>query len=181
MFKKNRRLPLKNLTKTTLFLVCLSFLVSCGYRNPNVYNGPAKAIYLTEWKNRTSQLGLDSEIYQSLTNWFQKSGALSTTRQRNGADLILAGEIVSLALPSLSYNDKNKAQEAKVKLTIRYILKDMKSNKVLLEVPLEVWTEAYSVTGSAATDAENEAKALEKIIDDLSLKIYQRTVAALPR
>lgn len=161
-----------------LFLILIA---SCGYRNPNVYNGPSKVIYATEWKNRTSELGLDSKIYRSLTRWFQKSGSLTTVREKDGADLVLAGEIVSIELPSLSYGTNNVATEVKVRLRVRYILKEISSNKVLLEVPSEIWTEEYLITTSSATNSDNESDALDQIIEDLSQKIYQRTVATLPQ
>ncbi len=159
----------------------LAILVtSCGYRNPNVYTGPPKKIYITEWKNRTSELGLNSDIYRTLTKWFQKAGSISTIRQKDGADLILAGEIVSLDLPSLSYGDNNLATEVKVKLRVRYILKDIRSQKIVLEAPDEIWTEEYLVSSNITTNLDNEAEALEVIIDDLSQKIYQKTIAKLP-
>ena len=167
--------------RSATIMLLLILVASCGYRNPNVYSGPSKVIYATEWKNRTSELGLDAEIYRSLNKWFQKSGSLTTVREKGGADLILAGEIVSIELPSLSYGVNNIANEVKVRLTVRYILKEIATNKVLLEAPRETWTEEYLVTSSSATNSDNEANALESIIEDLSRKIYQRTVATLPQ
>ncbi|MCP3888268.1 MAG: LptE family protein [Desulfobulbaceae bacterium] len=163
----------------SLFLVLL-LISNCGYRNPNVYSGPHKSIYVIEWKNRTSELKLDSQIYRSLTKWFQKSGSISTVRQKAGADLILAGEIVSIELPSLSYGTDNVATEVKVRLRVRYILKEISTKKILLEVSDETWTEEYLVSSTSSVNTDNEETALETIIDDISKKIYQRTVAILP-
>lgn len=172
---------MKVLRALLIISVTLAVLTGCGYRNPNVYNGPHKAIYITEWKNRTSDLGLDSQIYRSLTQWFQKSGSISTVRQKEGADLILAGEIISIELPSLSYGANSVTTEVKVKLRLRYILKEIATNKIILEVSDETWTEEYLVSTSAATNRDNEAEAIETIIDDLSQRIYQRTVSQLPK
>lgn len=163
----------------SIFFLAL-LVTSCGYRNPNVYTGPSKKIYITEWKNRTSELGLNSDIYRTLTKWFQKSGSISTVRQKDGADLILAGEIVSLDLPSLAYGKNNIATEVKVKLRVRYILKDISTQKVMLEVPNEIWTEEYLVSSNVTTNLDNESEALETIVDDLSQRIYQKTIAKLP-
>lgn len=172
---------MKTVLRNTTIMLFLILIASCGYRNPNVYNGPSKVIYATEWKNRTSELGLDSKIYRSLTKWFQKSGSITTVRDKAGADLILAGEIVSIALPSLSYDSDNIATEVKVRLKVRYILKEIATDKVLLEVPSETWTEEYLVTSSSATNSDNESDALDEIIEDISQKIYQRTIAILPQ
>jgi len=162
-----------------LILIVLLF-VSCGYRNPNVYSGPSKTIYMTEWKNRTSELGLNSQIYRSLTRWFQNSSSISTVRNKDGADLILAGEIVSIELPSLAYNSNNVASEVKVRLRVRYIMKEIATNKVILEAPDEMWLEEYLVSNDSSVNSDNETEALETIVDDISKKIYQRTVATLP-
>jgi len=162
-------------------LVLTIILVSCGYHNPNVYFGPAKSIYIAEWENRTSELSLSSKIYRTLMRWYQKSSSISVVRKKAGADLILAGEIVSIDLPSLSYGIDNTATEVKARLRVRYILKEISTNTIILEVPEETWTEAYLI-GSNSTDLiDNEEEALDTIIENLSQKIYQTTVSGIPK
>lgn len=156
-------------------------LVSCGYYNPYVYSGPEKVIYITNWKNRTSELGLDSDIYKNLVRWFQKSGSIKISKQKEGADLILAGEIVSIDIPSLAYGAGNTTSEIKVKLKVRYILKDLASGKTVLEVPGEQWTEGYLVGASSTETSDNQDEAIETIIDNVSQKIYQQTLVQLPK
>ncbi len=171
------------LKKSSLFVSLLMltlFLSGCGgYYFPHVYTGPAKSIYMPDWKNRTNELGLDSKIYQSLSRWFQKSSSISTTKQKNQADLILAGEIVSIDLPSVAYGANYRTKAIKVTLVVRYILKDRKSGKILWEVGKDTWTEATSSGGGSAIDIDNEAAALKQIIDDLSEKIYLGTLRRL--
>jgi hypothetical protein len=163
----------------------LAFLLlavaACGYHNPYVYNGPEKVIYIKDWKNRTSELGLDQQIYQNLIRWYQKSGSIRISKKTEGSDLIFAGEIVSIALPSLSYGSNNTTEEVKVRLKVRYILKDIASGKVIIEKPSELWTQDYLVGSTASETRDNRDEALETIIDDLSQKIYQRTLVELPK
>ena len=159
----------------------LLFLASCGYHNPYVYSGPEKSIYIVEWKNRTSELGIDSQIYRSLARWYQKSGSLHVTKTKAGSDLILAGEIVSISLPSLSYRSNRDAAEVKLTLRVRYILKDIATGKVLVEAPSEYYTESFMTSSSSAIEEENKKQALEIIIKDLSQKIYQRTLVQIPK
>lgn len=156
-------------------------LTSCGYYNPYVYSGPEKVIYITDWKNRTSELGLDNQIYQTLVRWYQKSGSIKISKQKEGADLILAGEIISIDLPTLSYGSGNTASEVKVKLKVRYIIKDLATGKIVLEVPKELWTQGYLVGASVSETEDNQDEAVETIIDDLSQKIYQQTLVELPK
>jgi len=162
-------------------LLLATIFSSCGYHNPNVYSGPAKSIYITQWKNRTSELAIDSKLYRSLTKWYQKSGSISVLRQKSGADLILAGEIISIDLPSLSFGIDNRTAEVKVKLRVRYILKEISTNKIIIEVPGETWTQEYLVGNSPTVSRNNEEEALDIILKDLSEKIYNNTVSGIPR
>ncbi len=163
-------------------LIVVVFIVTaCGYYNPNVYNGPSKTIYLAEWKNRTSQLGLDSQIYRSLTAWFQKTDSITTVRKKAGADLILAGEIISIDLPSLSYKSNSLTTQVKVNLRVRYILKEISTKKIVFETPGELWTEPYLVSSDVTVNRNNERVALDTIIEDLSKRIYRHTIMGIPK
>lgn len=164
-----------------LVLVVGLILVSCGYRSPYVYSGPDRNLYITNWHNRTNELLLDAKIYQSLVTWYQKSGSIKVTKSKEGAHLILAGEIISIDLPSLAYGSGNDATEVKVLLTVRYVLKDLEKDAVLLEVGRETWTEEYKVGATSSESADNEKEALAIIIDDLSEKIYIKTLDKLSK
>ena len=173
---------LKHFLRPLFVLLAITVFVSaCGYRNPYVYSGPDRTIYATTWKNRTNELGLDSKIYQSLVKWFQKTGSLSVVKTKENADYILAGEIISIDLPSLTYGSASSTSEVKIRLRVRYIMKDLKTDKVLMEVPSEVWTEEYKVGSTAADSRDNENEALDIIVDDLSQKIYQRSLLELAK
>jgi hypothetical protein len=168
-----------SLRLSSFFLLTALFITACGYHNPYIYSGPEKSIYVTHWKNKTNALQLDTKIYQSLTRWFQKSNSIKITKEKAGADLILAGEVLSIQLPSLSYGSGNSATQVKVMLTVRYILKDIKTDKVLMEVPSETWNQDSLITTSSAATSDNETKALARIIDDLSEKIYMKALAKI--
>lgn len=164
-----------------LVLITGLILASCGYRSPYVYSGPDKNLYITSWHNRTNELLLDAKIYQSLVKWYQKSGSIKVIKAKDGAQLILAGEIISIDLPSLTYGSGNDATEVKVLLTVRYVLKDLEQDTVLLEVGRETWSEEYKVGASSSESSDNEKEALGIIIDDLSEKIYIKTLDILSK
>src|SRR5512138_1978971 len=106
-----------------LFALLLS---GCGYTFPHVYEGPHRVVYMPTWQNRTNKLGLDMKIYQSLAQWFQKSESVDLTKEKSGADLILTGEILSIALPSVAWNTISNATATEVSLHVRYALKDQR-------------------------------------------------------
>jgi hypothetical protein len=138
--------------------------------------GPDISVYITTWKNKTNELRLDNQIYQSLVKWYQKSDHIKVKKGPEGADLILAGEIVSIDIPSLSYGVNNITTEVKVRLKVSYILKNVKTGKVLVEVTGQSFSESYLINTSSAITIDNEYKSLERIIDDLSEKIYLSTL-----
>jgi len=164
-----------------IFALSTVLLVSCGYRNPYVYSGPSQQIYITSWKNRTSELQLESDIQQALLQWYQRSDSLTIVNDKSAADLILAGEIISIDLPSLSYGANNLTRQVKLTLHVRYILKDLESGEILIQVPDQLRTEEYIVAADSQTTADNEEQALEIIIDELSQDIYRQTLSKLSR
>jgi len=153
-----------------LTIVISVFVSGCGYRNPYVYSGPEKSIYVTTWKNRTSNLQLDAQIYQEFLKWFQKSRSLKITKSKEGADFILAGEIVSIDIPSLAYDAGNSASDVKLTLKVKYIFKDLATGSVLIEQGSETWQQSYTVTANAAETRDNANEALETIIEDMAQK-----------
>lgn len=164
-----------------LCVVVAVFLAGCGYRNPYVYSGPDRSIYVTTWKNRTSDLQLNAQIYQELLKWYQKSRSLRITNSKEGADFILAGEIISVDIPSLAFDATNTASEARLTLKVRYIFKDLNTDKVMIEQPTEIWRETYSITSNAAETRDNANQAQANIIEDMSQKIYQRSLVEISK
>ncbi len=61
------------------------------------------------------------------------------------------------------------------------ILKEISTNKVMLEVPDEIWTEEYLVSANSTVTSDNEEEALDVILEDLSQKIYRKTVSGIAR
>lgn len=171
------------ITKSVLpALLILAFMLGgCNYYFPHVYDGPTKKIYMPNWQNRTNKLGLDVDIYQQLSRWFQKSQSIVLTKDKASADLILAGEVVSIDLPSISWDGAARATEVKVRLNVRYILKDLRTDEILWEMPTEIWTEEYSAMGGSAAMADNEKIALDQILEDMSERIYIGTLDKLRR
>jgi propanediol dehydratase small subunit len=61
---------------------------------------------------------------------------------------------------------------------VRFVLKDLKTGKILWEVPNDVLIEDYNTLNQ---NAGNEEEALAQIVDDISEKIYMGTLNALRR
>lgn len=156
-----------------VILFCLILLSGCGYYFPHVYDGPTRIVYMPNWQNRTNKLGLDNKIFQSLAHWFQKSEKVILTKDKTQSDLILAGEIISISLPSVSWNGVSNATATKVQIVVRYVLKDLKTGKIIWEVPSKLYTADYP---AQTADSTADDVALSKILDEMSENIYLGTL-----
>jgi len=163
------------ITGLVLFLSISALLGGCGYYFPHIYEGPGVTVYLPEWKNRTNQLDIDTKMYRALSGWFQKSKSIRTTKKPANADLALAGEIISLELPSAAWDENSVANVVKVRLKVRYVLKDLRTNEILWEEPGKLWSEESSSSANVLS-VENEQAALNKIIDDIAQRLYIGTL-----
>ena len=156
-----------------LLALALPALAGCGYSFPHVMDGPERVIYMPDWENRTNKLSLDNRIYQSLARWFQKTDAARLTKTREGADYILAGEIQYIDLPSVSWDGVTRSKSINVILVVRYALQDVKTGKLIWEVPGKAYTADYS---EERVSAAGDEVALDEIIADMAEDIYIGTL-----
>lgn len=162
-----------------MIILLLLLPASCGYHNPYVYKGPEKSVFIATWNNKTNKLQLGEKIYQSLVTWYEKSRSIRVTQSSGNADLALTGEILSINLPALAYGSSNASVQVKIYLDVRYVLKDTRTGKILMEVPRQTLSETYFIASDISTTLDNESKALDLIIDDLSERIYLNTISQL--
>ena len=159
-----------------LACACLVAITSCGYYFPHVYEGKHRVIYAATWKNRTNKLKLDMTIYKSLSRWFQKTQSVDLTKNQIGADYILSGEIISIDLPTVSWDTNSDATGTKVKLYVRYALKDRRTGAILWQENNKLYTADYTV---AVANSAADDEALAAIIEDMSEIIYLATLKQL--
>ena len=88
----------------------------------------------------------------------------------------MAGDIISIDLPSVSWDGVTRATGINVKLYVRYVLKDLKTGKIVWEVPAKLYTSDYA-TNRATTSSDEES--LKEIVDDMSEDIYLGTLQRL--
>jgi hypothetical protein len=176
------RLPkpdLRLFVYTTLF--CMGFtLYGCGYSNPYVRGkttaSPAKTIHITTWQNRTNELGLESLYYRLFNAWYKKSDIVRVVFDEEQADLKLTGEISSIDLPGLFYDNFDEALEIKIRLTVSFTLLDSRNNVILWQEKEYVIYEPFLLDPTGARTQYNKQRALLSIGDEIGELIYLRTL-----
>ena len=161
------------------FLFITVFLVGCGYKNPyvssKVSDTPWKTLHITTWENRTNELGLESIYFRLFNAWFKNSSKIRVIQDREQADLCLNGEIVAIDLPGLFYDKFDEALEIKIKLTVRFDLRDNKNDHILWRERNFVIYEPFVIDPDPGKTRNSRRKALLKIGDEIAELIYLRT------
>jgi hypothetical protein len=162
----------------TFFLLAFS-CSSCGYSNPytriDSQVTPPKTLLITTWQNRTNELGLESIYFRLFNTWFKKSSKISVVFAEDQADLKLTGEISAIDLPGLFYDSFDEALEIKIKLTVRFTLRDNHNNSVLWQEKRFTIYEPFILDPSGEATRFNKQRALLRIGDEIAELIYLRT------
>jgi len=161
------------------FLFITVLLAGCGYKNPyvssQVSDTPWKTLHITTWENRTNELGLESIYFRLFNAWFKNSGKIHVIQDREQADLCLNGEIAAIDLPGLFYDKFDEALEIKIKLTVRFDLRDNKNDHILWRERNFIIYEPFVIDPDPGKTRNSRRKALLKIGDEIAELIYLRT------
>ncbi|MEW6518777.1 MAG: LPS assembly lipoprotein LptE [Thermodesulfobacteriota bacterium] len=162
-----------------LLLALAMALSACGYSNPYVQSEDAEGftpgaipIFVDMWENKTSELGFQSEIKQSLVSWLKKSPHFSMARTPEQADYILSGVIESIHLPGLSYGKFDRAIELRAEVIFSVELKKRETGQIILKRKEATWHESFRTGGDAAALEMNKRKALQEVADNIAENIY---------
>lgn len=165
-----------------LFLMLLiglpSWLAACSYQNPylaarneaaalETAAGAPVILQVEMWGNRTNELGLQLVFYNSLADWFQKSGRIRLARPQQEADYSIHGEIIAI---------DEALTRGTVRLTVSYLLRDLNRGETAWQVTSQSFSESFFIDATAAQTQNNKRRALEKIANDLAESIYMRTL-----
>lgn len=168
---------------TSFLLLSLLFLFislgGCGYHNPYVASQEKgtswKTLHITTWENRTNELGLESIYFRLFNAWFKNSSRINVIQDRDQADLCLNGEIIAIDLPGLFYDKFDEALEIKIKLTVRFDLRDNKNDHILWRERRYIVYEPFVIDPDPGKTKSNRRRALLKIGDEIAELIYLRT------
>lgn len=165
--------------KRLLFLICCTCLLisSCGYYNPYVVNADSKpiSIHRSMWANQTSELGLETVLYHSLSSWLRRTELINLKEQNETAQYKLVGEITAITYPEIAYGGNNIASELRINLTIHYKLIETASNNFIME-ETKTFIEPFSQGATPSSAQINKNIALAEIADNISEEIYLKLI-----
>ena len=168
-----RRLSIRRLYKTPLAALLLAALAACGYqlrdRGLSAPEG-VESIAVPVFENRTAETGLEAVFSKNLAYEFTRSKVLRLV-DKEGADAVLTGIIVSMRDQTISYTSDFDSAERRVRivLDVSFMRKD---GKVLWADAALSDVEAYKVAQSKEPTEKSRRKAIEIISERLAERIH---------
>jgi len=144
------------------FLVALLFS-GCTYSVHSTAYPHLKTILIEEFKNNTVKYGMEEEISNKLTDYFNSDGRLKVVNINS--DSILSGEILDYENKIFSY-DENGVEEYKVSILFKISFSDLKRNEIIWQKENLVLNETWSASGEL-TEYSSEEETQQKIFEDL--------------
>ncbi len=165
-------------------------LSGCGYSNPYNSDMPGVAddqhreavpIFVSMWKNNTSELGFQSIIYQELIKWLKKSKMIKLVQNRQEARYILNGAVRSIRYEGLSYDADDNAVEIRAVTRLSYELRDRETDEIVWQQANLVRRDNFTVGNDSVITSDNKRTALMAISSDIAQVIYTKIYFTISR
>ncbi|MCK4245321.1 MAG: hypothetical protein KAX20_06830 [Candidatus Omnitrophica bacterium] len=160
--------------KKLSFVIFLILLSSCGYRIVRYLPPDISSIAIPILKNDTYHPGIEVPITNRIIIEFLQDGSLKVRKERE-SDLLLLGRITKYGRDVIAYDSEDTDEPIAFSLYIRlrFILKDLRNNKVLWDTSELSGTTSYYVTGIYS---KTEEEALTDATEDLARKVVEKVV-----
>jgi hypothetical protein len=151
-------------TKTSLFLILLLAVTSCGYHFSGtgaVVPEGVKTIAIPVFFNTTNEPSIDIDVTQAVVEEFMTDGRLKVVGLED-ADLALHGTIVKYEATPLAYTvfqGQTFVQQYRVHMVVEAYLEDVRSKKVLWR---EIGVESNFISDYAVTMQDIRATRVSK-------------------
>lgn len=151
--------------------VFLIALAGCGvYTFTGHGIGGVKTIAVEPIQNQTTEFGLSDDLTDTIISKLLNDRTLSLS-QKNSADALLTGSVVSISDSPLSYSSSEVVSEYQVRITVNFALVIPDQTKPLWEGRI-VADGAYPYSsGSLENRSTGITTALNRIADDLINKL----------
>ena len=158
-----------------LTTVCgLLVLTGCGYN----FQGKAKSnlpksikrIYVPIFSNKTLEQGIEIRVTDSIRKVILNDGRVTLASGIDTADAVLDGQVTSFQLRAIGFSKKDRAEEIRLRLGVRVVLRDTIENKTIFGKDI-VSDREYRVSSSLGTNQLKKIKASELASDELAREL----------
>jgi hypothetical protein len=137
-----------------------------------------KNIAIRPFVNKTTQIGIEDQLYLKVYDEFVSDGRFTITKEEN-ADGVLVGEITHYILQPFGWGSTGETTQYKLRVLLNIYFVDKVNNVTLWEEPNFEGVQIYyakTVSGADNTmsDSMTEEDARNAVWDMLSKKIFRR-------
>ena len=161
----------------------LSFSISCflfsgcGYHlvgTGNTLPPHLKTIYISVFKNTSSQPEIHRELTSAVLKSFISDGRLKLARKDN-ADLIMDATLDYYQLRNVSFSSQDLVSNIIIELGVKLKVTDQVKNKIFIEKQLRTQWD-YKSTSDVATTERARLKAVDLAFEDLGRRLVSLLV-----
>ncbi len=166
---------------------CLAVFAGCGYSTHSALPAAWRTIYIDPFVNKisltseTSQLAwfqtslprLEEDVTSGVINRFIFDGHLHVTPNRQGANLILTGEVTNFYRQALRVADNGQVEEYRLNLVGHVTLREAESGTLVWEEPDITRDTTYFLNGN---QTQAEAAVITPLITDFARRVVERTI-----
>lgn len=160
--------------KRQLLLVILIIFVSgCGYSLANRSSSQlhGRSLYVGMFANSTYQPNLEGQLRLAVMN--ELVAGPGQLVPENLADLVLSGEIESLAIETAAYSSQDKANFYRLILILQARLVDKKSGRVIWKTK-ETFRDEYPATADLALQRNARDAAIAAICKSSAIRLVRQ-------
>ena len=167
------------------FLLCLLLVLTiagCGYTTGSLLPSNYRKIAVQPFENKVGYVDeniqgvyvplLETNVRTAIIDRFLFDGNLRIA-DKDKADLVLNGDLISIAQDSLRQDVNQNVQEYRIRIIVSLSLTDTATGKVLWKEPSFTGETTYFLTGSQAT---TQSAAVDAALTDLATRVVERTV-----
>ncbi len=177
-------------TATHLVIVLVSsvLLGGCGYSlagRGSFLPDYIRVIAVPQFVNSTPVYDIDRRVSASVRSELIGRGSRYTIEptEKAGVDAVLSGEISSITITPVSFNQQQQATRYVLTMTARIEFKDIKTAKVLWANPAMAFREEFEpTTGATITDATaffgQDTNALDRIATEFARSVVSALLEA---
>jgi hypothetical protein len=169
------------------FVVLLALVSSaaCGYSlsGRGAFLPPhIRVIGVPTFTNLTSVFDVDRRVTERVVSELIGRGKYKVDRSAQGADAVLAGEILSINIAPAAFNAQRQATKYALVLTAKIEFRDVKENKVLWSNPAMQFREEYEDISGMVTDVNaffgQDVNALDRLATEFARTLVSSILEA---
>ena len=156
----------------TVLLATSIIAGGCGYAlvgRGNVLPPEVRSIQIPAFVNRTTRVEIEQRLTQAVSSELVARAGLQIVQNANEADAILRGEITSVAITPIAFNDQGRATRYQVSINAGIELLDHRNDDApIWKNDHYSFSESYAVEAGSLDAFDQETRALQELAEQFA-------------